>query len=141
MIINSVEIAKEEALKLIAKNVDGVIFSYGVFSFPNFSEVAAKNLNVPLILAANLNPAWPEMVGMIASGGAHVNFLTKAGNATIARLNKFNDEYRLTVIPTEFIEIPKEKMSETTREWPHVFAKLPFDYRIFLYKFEKLKTP
>lgn len=26
-------------------------------------------------------------------------------------------------------------MEETTKEWPHVFAKLPFDHDIFLDKF------
>ncbi|MBD3326717.1 L-fucose isomerase, partial [candidate division KSB3 bacterium] len=71
-----------------------------------------------------------------AGGGAHVNCMTKAGEATIARLQRKGSAYRLTVIPTEFVELPREKMAETTVEWPHVFAKLPFDYRIFLDKFD-----
>ncbi|PIE31459.1 L-fucose isomerase [candidate division KSB3 bacterium] len=71
-----------------------------------------------------------------AGGGAHVNCMTKPGEATIARLQRKKDTYRLTVIPTEFVELPKEKMAETTEEWPHVFAKLPFDYRYFLEKFD-----
>jgi len=388
-LINSVSSAKEEALNLLSKNVDGVIFSYGVFSFPNFSAVAAKNLNIPILLAANLNPEWPGMVAMLAAGGAlhhlgidhfrvagdvnqkeilekiltfcccarvknglngitygliggrslgmysatasmqqwqekfgididhldqseivrisdtipqdkvdrafdwlsknigkieydndrlteeklkvqirhyeatkkivkdrnydfvgvkchyemsrnygtqclsaafmndpydwdgpkkpvvfsceadsdgaltmqilnmltgdpvvfmdvrhydpdykvmvfcncgsqstyyagrseipeenlkkvtlypcleiysgggaHVNMMTKAGKATIARLNRYKDDYRMTIIPTEFVELPEEKMAETTKEWPHVFAKLPLDYRKFLEKFD-----
>lgn len=69
-LVNSVSAAKEESLKLITENVDGVIFSYGVFSFPNFSVIAAKNLNKPILLVANLNPEWPGMVAMLASGGA-----------------------------------------------------------------------
>ena len=69
-LVNSVESAKNEALKLAGKNVDGTIFSYGVFSFPNFSAVAAKNGKGPFLLAANLNPDWPGMVAMLASGGA-----------------------------------------------------------------------
>ena len=32
-------------------------------------------------------------------------------------------------------ELPKEKEAETTLEWPHVFAKLPFDHNIFLERF------
>ena len=32
--------------------------------------------------------------------------------------------------------IPEEKMAETTMEWPHVFAKLPFDHNIFLEDFD-----
>lgn len=71
-----------------------------------------------------------------AGGGAHVNFMTKAGTATIARLNRTEGKYRMTIIPTEFVELPKEKMAETTLEWPHVFAKLPFDHEIFLEKFD-----
>jgi L-fucose isomerase and related proteins len=69
-LINTPQAAKEEALRLVANNVDGTIFSYAVFSFPNFSAIAAQNLKSPILLAANLNPDWPGMVAMLASGGA-----------------------------------------------------------------------
>ena len=69
-LVHSVETAKSEALKMVAADVDGTIFSYGVFSFPNFSAIAAKNGKGPFLLAANLNPDWPGMVSMLASGGA-----------------------------------------------------------------------
>jgi len=71
-----------------------------------------------------------------AGGGCHVNLMTKAGKATIARLNRNEGKYRMTIIPAEFVELPEEKMAETTKEWPHVFAKLPFDHQIFLDKFD-----
>jgi len=71
-----------------------------------------------------------------SGGGAHVNLMTKPGEATIARLNRYKDKYRMTIIPAEFVELPREKMAETTLEWPHTFAKLPFDYNIFLEKFD-----
>ena len=71
-----------------------------------------------------------------AGGGCHVNCMTKAGTATIARLNRTEGKYRMTIIPAEFVELPKEKMAETTKEWPHVYAKLPFDHNIFLDKFD-----
>lgn len=71
-----------------------------------------------------------------AGGGCHVNLQTKPGTATIARLNRYEGKYRMTIIPTEFVEMPKEKEAETTKEWPHVFAKLPFDHEIFLDKFD-----
>jgi L-fucose isomerase len=71
-----------------------------------------------------------------AGGGAHVNCMTRPGKATIARLNRTEGRYRMTIIPAEFVELPREKMTETTREWPHVFAKLPFDHKIFLEKFD-----
>ncbi len=70
-----------------------------------------------------------------AGGGCHVNCMTKPGKATIARLNRYKGTYRLTIIPTEIVSLPPEKMDETTKEWPHVFAKLPFDYTIFLENF------
>ena len=41
----------------------------------------------------------------------------------------------MTIIPCEFVELPKEREELTTKEWPHVFAKLPFDYRVFLERF------
>lgn len=66
----SSEDAKEEAEKLKAKGVDGTIFSYGVFAFPNFSAIAAKNGKGPFLLAVNLNPDWQGMVAMLAAGRA-----------------------------------------------------------------------
>ena len=71
-----------------------------------------------------------------AGGGCHVNLMTKPGKATIARLNRTDGKYRMTISPTEFVELPEEKMAETTKEWPHVFAKLPFDHQIFLDRFD-----
>lgn len=44
----------------------------------------------------------------------------------------------MTVIPCEFVELPKEKEAETTMEWPHVFAKLPFDHNIFLERSKRI---
>ena len=71
-----------------------------------------------------------------AGGGCHVNLMTAPGHATIARLNRREGKYRMTIIPADFVTLPEEKMAETTREWPHVFAKLPFDHQIFLDKFD-----
>ena len=73
-------------------------------------------------------------------GGCHVNLQTKPGEATIARLcrRKQRDgstRYYMTIIPCEFVSLPKEREALTTKEWPHVFAKLPFDHHIFLDRF------
>lgn len=62
--------------------------------------------------------------------------MTHPGKATIARLNRKEGKYRMTLIPAEFVTLPEEKMAETTMEWPHVFAKLPFDHNIFLEDFD-----
>lgn len=75
-------------------------------------------------------------LSIYSGGGAHVNLMTKAGKATIARLNRTEGKYRMTIMSAEFLELPEEKMAETTKEWPHVFAKLPFDHNIFLDKFD-----
>ena len=68
-----------------------------------------------------------------------MNLQTKPGKATIARLcrrKRGNEErYYMTIIPCEFVELPKEREKLTTMEWPHVFAKLPFDHNIFLDRF------
>lgn len=71
-----------------------------------------------------------------SGGGAHVNCMTKAGKATIARLNRYKGKYRMSIIPAEFIELPEAKMAETTKEWPHVFARLPFNHTVFLDRFD-----
>lgn len=71
-----------------------------------------------------------------AGGGCHVNLMTAPGQATIARLNRKEGTYRMTIIPAKFVTLAEEKMEETTKEWPHVFAKLPFDHQIFLDKFD-----
>lgn len=75
-------------------------------------------------------------LSIYAGGGCHVNLMTKAGRATIARLCRNEGKYRMTVILADFVELPEEKMKETTEEWPHVFAKLPFDYELFLENFD-----
>jgi L-fucose isomerase len=75
-------------------------------------------------------------LSIYSGGGAHVNLMTKAGRATIARMNRTEDVYRMDIIPAEFVELPQEKMAETTKEWPHVFARLPFDHEIFLQRFD-----
>ncbi|PIO98111.1 L-fucose/L-arabinose isomerase family protein [Pleomorphomonas carboxyditropha] len=75
-------------------------------------------------------------LGIYSGGGCHVNLMTHAGKATIARLCRKNGAYRMTMFDAEFVELPDEVMKETTEEWPHVFAKLPFDYRKFIDKFD-----
>ncbi|MGE4485688.1 MAG: L-fucose/L-arabinose isomerase family protein [Oscillospiraceae bacterium] len=79
-----------------------------------------------------LYPALP----IYAGGGCHVNMQTKPGKATIARLCRSEGKYRMVIIPCEFVELPKEKEAETTKEWPHVFAKLPFDHKVFIDGFD-----
>lgn len=90
------------------------------------SEDPAENLK-----QVNLYPC----LEIYAGGGCHVNCMTKPGHVTIARLNRFRGKYRMTLIPADIVTLPREKMAETTMEWPHNFAKLPFDHNIFLERF------
>lgn len=71
-----------------------------------------------------------------SGGGCHVNLMTHAGLMTIARLCRRNGKYRMTMFTAEVVELEEEIMKETTEEWPHVFAKLPFDHEIFLDQFD-----
>lgn len=86
-LVTSVASARAEAEKLKAKGVDGTIFSYGVFAWPNFSAVAAKYGQGPYLLAAQLNPDWPGMVAMLAAGGA----LNQQGITHFRAYGDFND--------------------------------------------------
>lgn len=79
-----------------------------------------------------LYPALP----IYAGGGCHVNFMTAPGKVTIARLCRNSGKYRMTMFTAELVTMPRELMKETTEEWPHVFAKLPFDHEIFLDQFD-----
>lgn len=49
MIYNS-ELAKTQSQAIAAKNVDAIIFNVPVFAFPNFSLIAAKMQNVPILM-------------------------------------------------------------------------------------------
>jgi len=69
-LVHSVELARKMAMEMVKEEVDGVIFSFGVFSFPNFSAIAAETWGGPMLLVAPLYPDWPGMVSMLASGGA-----------------------------------------------------------------------
>ena len=95
-LVTSVASARAEAEKLKAKGVDGTIFSYGVFAWPNFSATAAKYGKGPFLLAAQLNPDWPGMVAMLAAGGA----LNQQGIAHFRAYGDFNDPEVLSRITT-----------------------------------------
>lgn len=93
---------------------------------------AASNNYQENLAKVTLYPA----LDIYAGGGCHVNMQTKPGGATIARLCRSEGKYRMVIIPCEFVSMPVEKEAETTKEWPHVFAKLPFDHQIFLNNFD-----
>jgi L-fucose isomerase len=110
---------------------------YGVMVFCNCGSQSTFYAGRSQSPKENLkNVTLYPCLDIYAGGGAHVNCMTKAGEATIARLTRMDGKYRMVIIPVEFVELPREKMAETTVEWPHVFAKLPFDHEVFLDKFD-----
>jgi L-fucose/D-arabinose isomerase len=64
------ELAVAEARRLADHRPDLTIVSIPVWAFPNFTVLAAGELEGPLLLFSSLDPAYPGMVGMLAAGGA-----------------------------------------------------------------------
>ena len=62
--------AKEQAELLRSRGVDITVFSYGVFAFPNFSAIAARNRKRPLCPCRKFESRLAGMVAMLAAGGA-----------------------------------------------------------------------
>jgi len=104
---------------------DAVVFTNcGSFStfYANRSREAVDNLKNVVIYPC---------LDLFSGGGSNLSFMARAGKVTIARLSrKLNGKYCMIIMPAEFIEVPKERMELSTKEWPHVFAKVPCDYRV-----------
>lgn len=66
------------------------------------------------------------------SGGAHVQFVNRAGQVTMARLCEDGDGEWMAVMLGEFVEHPRERMKETAPLWPHGYFKADIDYRELL---------
>lgn len=73
------------------------------------------------------------------AGGASVHHFAAPGKVTLARLARKKGEYRLTIVPAEFIHFSREtalKMgADTTPEWPVAFARLKVSADRFLSDF------
>ncbi|SEH01288.1 L-fucose isomerase [Nonomuraea solani] len=63
------ELATSQARWLADRRPDLTIFNYAVWAFPHFTMLAAEATPGPLLLMANIDPAQPGMVGMLAGGG------------------------------------------------------------------------
>ncbi|WP_433428689.1 L-fucose/L-arabinose isomerase family protein [Nonomuraea sp. CA-141351] len=63
------ELATSQARWLADRRPDLTIFNYAVWAFPHFTMLAAESTPGPLLLMANIDPAQPGMVGMLAGGG------------------------------------------------------------------------
>lgn len=69
-IIWTPQLAKAQARKLQAKDIDGTILNFAIWSFPHLAAIAAQNGQGPYLMLSNLNPQYPGLVGMLASAGS-----------------------------------------------------------------------
>lgn len=67
-----------------------------------------------------LEPVIPKYGG----GGAHFSYVCRSGEITLARLTRVNGEYRMFIALAEFVDMPREKMAETSSAWPHGYVRM-----------------
>jgi L-fucose isomerase len=68
----------------------------------------------------HLDPVIPKYGG----GGAHFSYVCREGEITLARLSRVDGEYRMFIARGEFVDFPRDKMSETCPAWPHGFVRM-----------------
>jgi L-fucose isomerase len=66
-------------------------------------------------------------ISKYAGGGAHVQFVCKEGEMTLARLSRSLNQYEMLITKGTFKRYPLEKLKETAWEWPHAFAQLDIE--------------
>jgi L-fucose isomerase len=66
-IIWNAELARTEADRLSAAQVDGIIFNVPVFAFPNYSLIAAMRGRGPYLGIAPINSKFPGLGGLLAA--------------------------------------------------------------------------
>jgi L-fucose isomerase len=68
--VTSNELARSHARRLATMSPDLTLFNVPVWSWPNFSLIAARQIPGPITIFSNLDPRYPGMVGMLAAAGA-----------------------------------------------------------------------
>ncbi len=69
-IVWSNELAKQEGERLAREGVEGTIFNYAVWAFPQFTVMASRFAPGPYLLFGQVNPSKPGMVAVLAAAGA-----------------------------------------------------------------------
>ena len=83
--------------------------------------------------AANLAKVFVEpVIAKYGGNGAHFPYVCKEGEITMARLSKVSGKYRMFLARGEFVDFPREKMSETCSAWPHGYVKMDIEPNDFL---------
>jgi len=81
---------------------------------------------------------YPE-VFFFPAGGASVHHLAAPGEMTLGRLTRKNGQYRMQLMLGAFEtytdEVNEQLMAQSTREWPHAFARLDAPADVFLSRF------
>lgn len=81
---------------------------------------------------------YPE-VFFFPAGGASVHHLAAPGQMTLARLTRDDGRYRVQLMLGEFETYDEDTnetlMKQSTREWPHAFARLDAPAETFLSRF------
>ncbi len=80
--------AVDAAKRLAALGCDCTIFNFAVWSFPHLPALASRFAPGPLLLFSNVNPAYPGLVGMLASAGA----LAQAGTPYARAYGDIDDD-------------------------------------------------
>ena len=71
------------------------------------------------------------------AGGASIQFISKPGDVTVARLFRSNGKYVLGCFEGTTKMYPLEKLEETTYCYPHAFVEAEADYEKF---YEKINS-
>ncbi len=61
------------------------------------------------------------------SGGAHVQYICREGEVTLARLCEDRDGEWMAIIPGRFVYYDRERCKETSPLWPHAYLKADVD--------------
>lgn len=65
-------------------------------------------------------------------GGAYPRFVGKSGEVTLARLARVNRQYVMQIIKGKALDLPPEKMNETSSKRPHIFVRLDCNQEDFI---------
>jgi L-fucose isomerase len=69
-IVHSIAQAKSAVAQMRAANVEATVFNIPVFAFPNYSLMAARLLEMPVLLNSPKDPTLPGLGGIMAAQGA-----------------------------------------------------------------------
>jgi len=64
------DIAVRNGRRMLAEQVDVVIFNFSVWAWPQYARVAAQFCPQPIVMFSTINPQYPGLVGMLANAGS-----------------------------------------------------------------------